>query len=299
MRIGRWIGRGLATVVGLGLLTAGGVYGKSQVALTAKGTAPTRSALTITADSATLTLGHKLTTVNGCRECHSSSLGGYVMADDAAFGRLVAPNLTTGKGGVLSHYDDRALDAAIRDGIGWDGRKLLIMPSAEFAGLADADVAAIIADIRASAPVDREVPAISLGPIGRALVASGKIEFANDVIDHKRTTLAVAPTGGTVEHGRYLAAGCKGCHMQDYSGGPLPGAAPGAKPSANITPSGNIGKWSQAEFTHIFRDGTRPDGTKVDASMPWQVLGKLTDEELQGIYLYLKTVPPKSVVAAK
>ena len=299
MRIGQWIGRGLATIVGIGLLTAGGVYGKSQAALTAKGTRPTRNALTITADSAALALGRKLTTVNGCRECHSASLGGNVMADDAAFGRLVAPNITTGKGGVLSHYDDRALDAAIRDGISWDGRKLLIMPSAEYAGLADADMAAIIADIRASAPVDNEVPAIALGPIGRALVASGKIEFANDVIDHNRTTIAVAPTGGTVEHGRYLAAGCKGCHMQDYGGGPLPGAAPGAKPSANITPSGNIGKWSQVEFTRIFRDGIRPDGRKVDASMPWQVLGKLSDEELQGIYLYLKTVPANNVAAAK
>jgi len=297
MRIGQWIGRGLATVVGLGFLTVGGVYGKSQVALTAKATPPTRIALTIPSDSAALVLGHKLTTVNGCRECHSASLGGNVMADDAAFGRLVAPNLTSGQGGVLSHYDNRALDAAIRDGIGWDGRKLLIMPSAEFSGLADADIAALIADIRASAPVTNMPPAMALGPIARALLASGKIEFAYDLIDHNRKTLAVAPTGGTIEHGRYLAAGCKGCHMQDYQGGPMPGAAPNAKPSANLTPSGNVGKWSQAEFTRIFRDGTRPDGTKVDAGMPWQVLGKLTDEELQGIYLYLQTVPAKAVAA--
>jgi hypothetical protein len=31
--------------------------------------------------------------------------------------------------------------------------------------------------------------------------------------------------------------------------------------------------------------------------MPWEVLGKMSDEELQGIYLYLKTVPAKAVAA--
>jgi cytochrome c2 len=297
MRIGQWIGRGLATVVGLGLLTVGGVYGKSQSALATKATPPNRKALTIPTDSASLALGRKLTTVNGCRECHSASLGGKVMVDDGAFGRLVSANLTSGQGGVLSHYDDRALDAAIRDGVGWDGRKLFIMPSAEYSGFADADVAAIIADIRASAAVNNALPPMALGPIARALVATGKIEFAYDLVDHNRTTLAVAPTGGTVEHGRYLAAACKGCHMQDYGGGPMPGAAPGAKPSANLTPSGNIGKWSQAEFTRVFREGTRPDGSKVDSTMPWEVLGKMSDEELQGIYLYLKTLPAKTVAS--
>jgi len=299
MRIGQWIGRGLATVVGLTVLTAGAVYGKSQMALTAKGTAPTRNAVLVTADSASLARGNKLTTVNGCRECHSPNLGGKVMADDPAFGRLVASNLTSGNGGVLSHYDDKALDAAIRDGIGWDGHKLLVMPSAEFSHLADADIAAIIADIRASAAVDHVVPAIALGPIGRALVASGTIEFANDLIDHARTTLAVAPTAGTVEHGAYLAAACTGCHHTDFGGGPMPGADANAKPSANITPSGQIAKWSQADFVRIFRTGTRPDGSKVDASMPWEVLGKYSDEELQDMYQYLKTVTPKTLAVAK
>lgn len=292
MRIGRWIVRGLVGLVCLIAVAVGGVYAKSSRDLARKGTPPTRAALTIATDSVALARGRKLTTVSGCRECHGANLGGNVMADDPAFARLVAPNLTSGEGGVLSRYDDRALDAAIRDGVGADGRKLFIMPSAEYAGLADADVAAIIADIRASAPVNHVVPSLELRPVARTLIATGLIKFGYDEIDHTRTPLTVAPTGGTVEHGRYIAAGCVGCHAKDYGGGAVPGAPSGSKKSSNLTPSGNVGKWTQAEFIKIFRDGTRPDGTKIDPLMPWQVLGKLSDEELQGVYLFLRTLPP-------
>lgn len=299
MSIGKWILRGVGAVVGVVAITAGAMYAKSESVISAKAVPPTRKAIVAPTDSAALALGHKLTTVNGCRECHGANLGGKVLADDPAFGRLVAPNLTSGEGGVLAHYDDRALDAAIRDGVGWDGRKLFIMPSAEYAGYADEDVAAIVADLRASAPVNEAQPAMKMGPVARALIVTGKIPFAYDLVDHSRTTLAVAPTGVTVERGKYIAAGCKGCHMQDYGGGPMPGAAPDAKPSANLTPSGNVGKWTVEEFTRIFRDGTRPDGTKVDPAMPWQALSQLSDDDVHAIYLYLRTLPPKAIASGK
>jgi cytochrome c553 len=292
MRIGRWIVRGLVGLVCLIAVAAGGVYAKSSRDLARKSTPPTRAALTIATDSVALARGRKLTTVNGCRECHGENLGGKVMHEDPAFARLVASNLTTGQGGVLSRYDDRALDAAIRDGVGVDGHRLFIMPSAEFSGLADADVAAIIADIRASAPVDNVLPPMELHAVARTLIATGVMKFGYDEIDHARTPLAVAPTGGTVEHGRYIAAGCVGCHAKDFGGGEVPGAPSGSKRSSNLTPSGNVGKWTQAEFIKLFRDGTRPDGTKLDPTMPWPILGKLSDEELQGVYLYLRTLPP-------
>jgi len=70
-------------------------------------------------DSATLALGNNLTIANGCQDCHTATLGGKVMIDDPAFVRVIASNLTAGEGGVLARYDDRALDAEIRDGVGW------------------------------------------------------------------------------------------------------------------------------------------------------------------------------------
>ena len=47
----------------------------------------------------------------------------------------------------------------------------------------------------------------------------------------------------------------------------------------------------------VLRAGVRPDGSKVSVTMPWQALSELTDDELQGLYLYLKTLAPKGQMA--
>ncbi len=299
MRFMRLIGRTGAVVVGLLVVAIGGVYAQTQWTLTRKGTPPERPAPQVTRDSAQLALGAKLTVTSGCQDCHTDDLAGKVMVDDPAFGRLVASNLTSGTGGTLSHYDDRALDAAIRDGVSWDGRKLIIMPSLEYASMADDDVAAIIANLRTRPPVNRELPNVSMGPVGRALIAAGKIPLSYDVIDHQRKTRTVAPTAATVETGRYLASGCVGCHANDYGGGSVPGQPSGGKQSTDITPSGNVGKWTQDQFITAMREGRRPDGTAIDSLMPWKAFGRLSNDELRGLYLYLRTLPPKTVVASR
>ena len=296
MRAVRLIGKALAGLLALCVVAIGGLYAQTQWKITQKAVAPTRARLVVAHDSATLVRGARLIVADGCTDCHTQDLGGQVMADDPAFGRLAPSNLTSGAGGIGARYDDVALDAAIRDGVGWDGRKLIFMPSHEYAGLADNDVAAIIAHLKTVAPVNRAVPPMRLGPIARGLMATGRmVLLPNDNIEHGRTTLAMAPTGGTVEQGRYLTKGCTGCHGSDYGGGPIPGGPPGAKPSANITPSGRIGKWSEVEFVKALRDGVRPDGSAIDPSMPWKAIGTKTDEELQGMYRYLKTLPPATV----
>jgi cytochrome c553 len=296
MRAVKIVGKVLAGLLALCVVAIGGLYAQTQWKITQKAVTPTRAKLVVVHDSATRARGARLTVADGCTDCHTKDLGGQVMADAPAFGRLAPSNLTSGEGGIAARYDDAGLDAAIRDGVGWDGRKLIFMPSHEYAGLADNDVRAIIAHLRTVAPVNRNIPPMRLGPIARGLMATGKmVLLPNDVVDHGRTTLAMAPSGGTVEQGRYLAAGCTGCHGKDYAGGPIPGGPPGGKPSANITPSGRIGKWSEAEFVKALREGARPDGSAIDPSMPWKAMGKMTDEELQGVYRYLKTLPPAVV----
>ncbi|HYW51114.1 MAG TPA: c-type cytochrome [Gemmatimonadaceae bacterium] len=294
MRIMKWVGRGVAGVVALAVVAIGGLYAQTQWAMTRPASRPTRAAITVPHDPATLATGVRMVQANGCQDCHGADLGGQVMVDDPKVFRLVASNLTSGEGGVLAHYDDAALDAAIRDGVGWDGRKLVFMPSHEFAGLADDVVASIIANIRTRPPVHRAMPAVRVGPIGRGLMAADKVVLLPyDRIDHARTTLAVAPTGGTLEQGRYLAAGCTGCHKSDYAGGMMDAGPPGSKPSANITPAGRIGTWSETQFVTAIRTGVRPDRTTIDPSMPWKAFSVLTDEELQSVYRYLRTLPPK------
>jgi cytochrome c2 len=294
MRALKIIGKILAGILALAVVAIGGLYAQTQWVITQKAVPPTRPKLVVTHDSATIARGARLIVADGCKDCHSQDLGGQVMVDDPALGRLVSANLTSGPGGVAARYDDASLDVAIRDGVGWDGRKLIVMPSHEYAGMADNDVAAIIAQLRTLPPVNRTLPAIRLGPIARGLMVADKLVLLpNDKIDHTRATLAVAPTGGTVEQGRYLASGCTGCHSKDFGGGPVPGGPPGSKPSANLTPSGHLGQWSEADFIKALREGVRPDGSKIDESMPWKAMGHMTDEELQGLYKYLKTLPPR------
>ncbi len=298
MRALKIIGKVLAGVLALALVAIGGLYAQTQWKIAQKAVPPTRPKLVVTHDSATIARGARLIIADGCQECHTQDLGGRVMADDPAFGRLVAANLTSGAGGVGARYDDASFDAAIRDGVGWDGRKLIFMPSHEYAAMADDDVSAIIAHLRTVAPVSRALPAMRLGPIARGLMVTGKIVLLpNDKVDHARATRALAPRGATVEQGRYIAAGCTGCHGKDFRGGVVPGGPPGSKPAANLTPTGHLGQWSEADFIKALRDGVRPDGSKIDELMPWKAMGHMTDEELQGVYKYLKTLPPQTIAA--
>jgi hypothetical protein len=108
----------------------------------------------------------------------------------------------------------------------------------------------------------------------------------------KPMTITPSPTA---EYGGYLAnvAGCKGCHGQGLSGGKIAAGDPSWGPAANLTPSGNLGKWTEAEFVQTLRTGTRPDGVALKAPMPWKIVGRMTDDELHAVWLYLRSVPAR------
>ncbi|MDX1390721.1 MAG: c-type cytochrome, partial [Acidobacteriota bacterium] len=108
-------------------------------------------------DSASLARGAHLATIWGCVDCHGADLGGNVMIPGGPFAYLVAPNLTTGSGGIGGAASDAALELAIRHGVGLDGRVLMIMPSMEYHAATDEDLGSIIAYVRSVPPVDREV----------------------------------------------------------------------------------------------------------------------------------------------
>ena len=105
----------------------------------------------------------------------------------------------------------------------------------------------------------------------------------------------MAPSPGrTVQYGEYLATGCVGCHGENFSGGPIPGAPPEFLPPANITPHATgIADWEENDFFRLLREGRRPDGTQVDPQMPWQGLGQMTDDEISALWMFLRTVEPR------
>jgi hypothetical protein len=66
----------------------------------------------------------------------------------------------------------------------------------------------------------------------------------------------------------------------------------GPPPGPNLTPGGELGNWSEADFMAALRSGQTPSGKTLDPEqMPWTSFSNMTDSELQAIWAYLSTLP--------
>ncbi|HEX7051842.1 MAG TPA: cytochrome c [Longimicrobiales bacterium] len=275
------------------VLAVGGIYGFSAMALR-KSYDITISPVLVRPDSATVAHGrHIAVAITKCADCHGPDLGGEVMVDDPALGRIVASDLTRGRGGIADEYTDPDFVRAIRHGVRKDGMPIPAMPSREYYSLNDADLGAPIAYLRSLPPVDRQLPETRLGLVGRGLVLfAGAHLLPATGIDHDGPRPEAVAPGVTVEYGEYLAVtgGCVGCHGPGLSGGPIPGTPPDFPPATNIAPAG-IGEWTEADFFRSLRQGIRPDGRVIDPAMPWANVGQMTDDEIRALWMYLRSAP--------
>lgn len=286
----RWIVRILAGTITLILVAVVGLYGYSNVRMSRQYTVPEHR-IQFRTDSASLALGKRLVTVRGCVDCHGATLGGNVMFDDPVIGRMAAPNLTLGgRGAQLEPLD---WERAIRHGVRRDGTSLRVMPAQEFTTIADDELEAMVSYIRSVPPVTATQPAPRAGPVILALYVAGQVKLLpGEQIDHAQAHASHVEPEVSAKYGAYLAAGCTGCHGPTLSGGKIPGAPPDWKPAANITPGG-IGRYSEADFIRVLREGKRPDGSPIDSLMPWRLTKSMTDVELKAVYAYLRSVPAK------
>ena len=292
----RFIRRALLGAVLLVALVAGGVFALSSYRMSRR-IAVHDSEPVIRTDSASIARGrHLAIAVAKCVDCHGADLGGQLAVDAGPIGQLIAPNITSGAGGVLSALSDAELVRAIRHGVRPDGTPLRFMPTTSFNILSDEDVAAIVAYLRAAPPVDRPTRGSVVRPLGRLLYVAGQLPLMNEseLVPHDGITRRTPPAGATAEYGAYLATvgGCTGCHGPGLSGGHVPGTPPSFKPAANLTPSG-IGQWSEQDFVTALREGKRPDGSVIDPFMPVKYTAQMTDDELRALYAHLRTVPPR------
>jgi cytochrome c5 len=292
----KWIGLALGALVLVIIIAAVGVYVASNRRMTTPYDVPPVT-IVVPSGPKAVAEGKRLFTSRGCGGCHGTTLAGETFLDEPPIGRFTGGNLTTGKGGVGARYTDGDLARAIREGIGADGHALLFMPSGDFHALSDDETGLLIAYIRSAPPVDRETPPQRVGPVARVLYLSGKfpVLVTAERIDHKAARAATPPVGATVEYGKYLVNLCTECHGAGLSGGPIPGGPPAWPPAMNLTPDPDtgLGKWSAADFDKAMRTGVTPSGAKLRAPMPWDEFASMTDTELQALWAYLRTVPPK------
>lgn len=237
--------------------------------------------------------GRHLAATRGCYDCHGEDLGGLIVIDDFAMGRVSAPNLTRGPGGLPATYSDTDWIRAIRHGIARDGHPLFLMPSTDYAPFSEEDLGALIAYLKSVPPVNRASGPVQPGPVARLLLLLGKIQLSAEVIDHEHLQPAKVTPGLTVEYGRYVANTCTGCHGPNFSGGRIASGPPDWPPAANLTPhaEGRLAKWTEADFLNLLRTGKRPDGTAVSEVMP-RAFGQLYEVEQKSLWLFLKSLPP-------
>jgi cytochrome c553 len=281
----RWTGRILAGLVLLIVLAVAVVYLLSSLAMRKTYAFPD-SGVRAATDSASLAWGrHMLEAVAKCQDCHGGDLGGQMMMNDPMFARLAATNLTAGRGGI-AEYTDADLERAIRHGVGRDGRPLIFMPSEAYGALTDADLAALLGYLRTFAPVDRDHPEPSIGPIARMLYLTGKFPLLPVEITRHDAPRAPRRHAVSVEYGEYLATvgGCRACHGQALAGD--------ANPDAPDITVGRLAAWTEEDFVRSLREGKRPDGSAIDPSkMPWVRSGLMTDDEIRAVWTYMRSLP--------
>lgn len=287
----------LAIVIGLAVLVVAAIaltgWLQAQSKMTRRidvGIVP----LALPTEAAALERGRYLFNSRGCAECHGADGGGRKVIDSGGL-LVVAPHIGPGPGAATAAYRVEDWVRAIRHGVKPDGRPLMIMPSEDYNRLTDADLGALIVYAQQLPVVRGEAAVIQLPPPVRVLYGLGLIKDAAAKIDHALPPAAPVPEGPTVEHGRYVAQMCVGCHGEGYGGGKIPGGPPDWPAAANLTPgrgSAMAGYVGAEAFIAMMRSGRRADGSAI-AVMPFASLSQLNDVDLRGLHAFLLTLPAK------
>jgi len=260
--------------------------------------------------------GQYLATAADCTACHTAPNGGEAFAGgygiSSPLGTIYSTNITPSKTFGIGNYSETDFARAIREGIRKDGTHLYpAMPYTSYAGLSDADVAALYAYfMQGVLPVDVPAPKTSLPfPFSmRFSMAAWNLLF----LDNHRFQPDPSRSA-QLNRGAYLVDDlehCDACHtprnllMAEKQGSALSGGAVGSWYAPNITsdPVSGIGGWSQDELVQYLRTGNVPGKAQAAGPMAEAVadsLQFLPNDDLQAIAAYLKATAPIRTAEAK
>ena len=259
-----------------------------------------------------LARGQYLSYALGCFECHGAHdwtkhdaplLAGSLGASFAEYpqvglpGRVFAPNITPDPETGAGRWTNDMLARAIREGISHDGRALFpMMPYPNFRHISDADLASLIVYLHSIPPIRRALPMTQPIFIVRYLMR---------IVPQPIIEPVPQPDSSTpVNRGEYLVtiSGCIDCHTPaakgrpirglEFSGGVIMEGPWGRVATANITPDpSGICYYDEALFLEMIHTGYVKART-INQIMAWWDYRNLTDEDLKGIFAYLRTVKP-------
>ena len=220
--------------------------------------------------------GERLTWTLGCRGCHRERLEG------GSFYERYASNLTRD----LPNYSDAEIERVLRTGVPRDGRDLWGMPSEIFQHLSDADMKALIANLRAAPPGGTPTqPPKPWEADVKEMIAKGEIKTAKDTVVQEKP-LAPIDLGPKYALGRYITrVTCAECH-----GPKLEGHHDDEGSTPNLVVAGG---YTRAEFETLMTKGIPSGGRKLKNPLMGDVARKrfvhFTVHERDELYAYLKT----------
>jgi mono/diheme cytochrome c family protein len=226
-----------------------------------------------------------------CTSCHSLTTelplsGGVDLGEDFAIplGSFIGANLTPA--GPLASWSDGEIFRALRNGVDRDGRWLVVMSGVRARNMSDEDILAVIAYLRSQPSVPNDISYPLDRPNILALVMSG-VGLIPEGPPPLMGSIQAPPKAATVAYGEYIFSyqDCRDCHGEDLHGGAEGQLAP-------IGPTLVGSKfWTTDEFITAMRTGLTPGGELMNSIMPWQAIGRLDDEELTAMHLYLQSIP--------
>lgn len=276
-RVLRWLGIATAGVAALLLLAAGAIFLLSERSL-ARRYDPLAERLP-EPSPAMLADAPRQARILGCFSCHGEGLKGKLMDDIPNVVRLHAPNLTE----IASRSTDQQLAAAIRQGIGHDGRGLFVMPSAMYARLADDEVAALIAHIRSLPRRPGSIEGFSAGPVGRIAIVTGRLRPAPAKMEEFRTNVPISLGADHAAGRRIAATNCSECHGPALLGMTMEDG----KVAPDLT---LVGAYGAADFRTLMRTGKAPGGRELAlmSEVARNDFSHLKDSEIDALHGYLR-----------
>jgi cytochrome c553 len=276
----RWLRLIVGSLLALAVIGYAVVYALSERILRRAYDVPVVS-ITVPTDADSIREGGRLATIRGCfADCHGKEAEGRVMFDDPKIARIVAPNLTA----AVRRYSDAQLAVIIRNGVRPDGHSVFVMPAEAFAGMNDADLGRTIAFLKSLPPVPGPGPDISVGPLGRLGLVTGKFNTVAALV--ARAVPPPPAANAEQEPGRYLARTvCAECHGTDLRGDTNPDfTSPDLRVVASYTPEA---------FARLLRTGIAVGDRKVGvmSEQARRNLSHLTDSEIAALYGYLHAMP--------
>ena len=270
----KWLGLGLAGLVGVAVVAIVLLYAGTEIMLRWPH-AKTPVAIAAAHDPGAVARGARIAKVYGCNDCHGADLTGVLFFDEMPVARIAGPNLSL----KVGQQSDADLARAIRTGVASDGRALWVMPSEAFARLSDAETSDLLAYLRSQPPKGHPQPAKQVGPVGRLGAVLGKFRPAPGLVT---ATQGVNPPdlGPQFAQGRALARACMECHGMDLKG------SEGVK-SPDLTIAG---AYDEADFERLLRTGVAAGNRRLGL-MSQSAPGRFntwSHQEIGALHAYLK-----------